>query len=150
MDEVLALESEKLKFAKRTLRVQRCKTLPSTTPKHPTKQPELVEKPHSTPTKTRPRIDAKSQPKGDPALGKRLAGLSKEERKQAKATDPARVARRLAKKKARMAMDKPEKSGMRMRERKDKKAKSFVNTGKKDKKQRERSERNLQKKNVKK
>jgi nucleolar protein 12 len=43
-------------------------------------------------------------PKGDPLLGEKLAGLSKDERKQRKSTDMDRVARRLAKKKARMAL----------------------------------------------
>ena len=37
-------------------------------------------------------------------LGEKLAGLSKDERKQRKSTDIDRVARRLAKKKARMAL----------------------------------------------
>ena len=37
-------------------------------------------------------------------LGEKLAGLSKDERKQRKSTDVDRVARRLAKKKARMAL----------------------------------------------
>ena len=37
-------------------------------------------------------------------LGEKLAGLSKDERKQRKSTDMDRVARRLAKKKARMAL----------------------------------------------
>lgn len=43
-------------------------------------------------------------PKGDPSLGEKLAGLSKDERKQRKTTDADRIARRLAKKKARMAL----------------------------------------------
>lgn len=43
-------------------------------------------------------------PKGDPALGEKLAGKSKDERKQLKSADADRVARRLAKKKARMNM----------------------------------------------
>jgi nucleolar protein 12 len=37
-------------------------------------------------------------------LGEKLAGLSKDERKQRKSTDVDRVARRLVKKKARMAL----------------------------------------------
>ena len=43
-------------------------------------------------------------PKGDPTLGDRLARLPKDARKKAKASDAARVARRLAKKRARMAL----------------------------------------------
>ena len=43
-------------------------------------------------------------PRGDPALGQKLAGLSKEARKEAKAGDADRVARRLAKKRAKAGM----------------------------------------------
>lgn len=39
-------------------------------------------------------------PKGDPTLGDRLASLSKDERKVAKASDPERLIRRAAKKEA--------------------------------------------------
>ena len=89
----MALEETKLKFAKRKLRVQRCKTLPgsklavTTTPKSKKQTPTAI-----------------VIPKGDPSLGEKLAGLSKDERKQHKSTDADRVARRLAKKKARMAL----------------------------------------------
>ncbi|OCB88138.1 hypothetical protein A7U60_g4766 [Sanghuangporus baumii] len=151
VDEVLAVEAEKLKFAKRTLRVQRCKTLPTAGPKPSTNKqaPSEKEIPHAS-TKTRSPAVSRSLPKGDPALGERLAGLPKEARKLAKATDPTRVARRLAKKKARMELEQTENSSKRLRERKDKKVKSAVNTGRKGKKKRERSERNLERKNVKK
>jgi nucleolar protein 12 len=44
-------------------------------------------------------------PKGDPAFGEKIAHLPKDERKKYKSSDPDRVARRLAKKKARMALD---------------------------------------------
>lgn len=43
-------------------------------------------------------------PKGDPSLGEKLAHLPKEARKQYKSSDADRVARRLAKKKARIAL----------------------------------------------
>jgi nucleolar protein 12 len=43
-------------------------------------------------------------PKGDPSLGEKLAHLSKDARKQIKSSDADRIARRLAKKKARMAL----------------------------------------------
>jgi len=90
----LALEETKLKFAKRKLRVQRCKTLPGS------------KLPDTTALKSKKRAPATTIviPKGDPSLGERLAGLSKDERKQRKSTDADRVARRLAKKKARMAL----------------------------------------------
>jgi nucleolar protein 12 len=45
-----------------------------------------------------------SIPKGDPSLGDKLRTLNKQERKAAKSVDPNRVARRLAKKKARNAL----------------------------------------------
>lgn len=49
-------------------------------------------------------------PKGDPALGDRLRGLDKDSRKVVKSGDADRVARRLAKKKARNAMERGDKS----------------------------------------
>lgn len=93
VDELLALEETKLKFAKRKLRVQRCKTLPGS------KFPATT-----TPKSEKPAPAAIVVPKGDPLLGEKLAGLSKDERKQLKSTDVDRVARRLAKKKARMGL----------------------------------------------
>jgi nucleolar protein 12 len=60
------------------------------------KQPKPSEKPHQN--------MPGAVPQGDPSLGEKLAHLSKEARKEVKATDSARVARRLAKKKARMAL----------------------------------------------
>jgi len=92
VDELLALEETRLKFAKRKLRVQRCKTLPGS--KIPSKAPP----------KHKETTAAIVIPKGDPLLGEKLAGLSKDERKQRKSMDADRVARRLAKKKARMAL----------------------------------------------
>ncbi|KAG5638850.1 hypothetical protein H0H81_009401 [Sphagnurus paluster] len=101
VDEVLALEPVKLKFAKRKLRVQRCRTLPgsSTSTRQATAAAPKADAPkRSAPT---PIVVV---PKGDPALGEKLAHLPKDARKQAKAADADRVARRLAKKKARHAM----------------------------------------------
>lgn len=51
-------------------------------------------------------------PKGDPALGAKLANMSKDERKEAKATDADRVARRMAKKQAKVAMAKSPRGGL--------------------------------------
>jgi len=99
------MEEPKLKFAKRKLRVQRCKTVQgkgvihSTSQKSPSTKPPAEKPGHPV----RPK-EASVIPKGDPSLGERLVGLSKEQRKQRKSTDPDRVARRLAKKKLRMAM----------------------------------------------
>ncbi|KAG2147397.1 uncharacterized protein EDB93DRAFT_1085496 [Suillus bovinus] len=101
VDEILAMEEQKLKFAKRKLRVQRCKILPkgSTTDKAATsKTPSTSNSAGAAPPM--------AIPKGDPSLGEKLATLSKEERKQIKAADTDRLARRIAKKKARIALAK--------------------------------------------
>ncbi|KAF9533101.1 hypothetical protein CPB83DRAFT_758389 [Crepidotus variabilis] len=99
VDRTLAMEESKLKFAKRKLRVQRCKTLPSSA-----KKSDASTKLSKTNSGTTLRRTPVIVPKGDPTLGAKLSGLSKEERKKAKSTDTERLARRLAKKKARMAM----------------------------------------------
>ena len=87
-----------MKFAKRKLRLQRCKTIPGS---------KLSENsnatPKTAPTSKRARKDI-VVPRGDPQLGEKLAHLSKDERKKAKASDPDRVQRRLAKKRAREAV----------------------------------------------
>ena len=93
-------------------------------------------------------------PKGDSSLGEKLAGLSKDVRKQLKATDADRVARRLAKKKARHALEKAGVSGpsdkkIRQRERK-KGTQRTVNTGRKESKGRVRSDKSMAKRNMKK
>jgi len=104
VDEVLSLEQERLKFAKRKLRVQRCKTLPGGT--HSVKVLEHTSKPSGStsqsskaqkPTRTSAAI-AVNVPKGDPTLGNKISHLSKDERKKVKSSDADRVARRLAKK----------------------------------------------------
>ncbi|KAG2068446.1 hypothetical protein BDR04DRAFT_1103272 [Suillus decipiens] len=115
VDETLAMEESKLKFAKRKLRVQRCKVLP----KSSATDKAAASKTTSTGAAPSPSIDV---PKGDPSLGEKIATLSKEERKQIKAADADRLARRMAKKKARMALAKQgvpvrgkEKDGVRTR-----------------------------------
>lgn len=110
VDELLALPSTKLSFRKRTLRLQRCKTLPRTA--HSGPAPAVSSsKPSSSRSSTKP--DKSKLPKGDPGLGARIADLSKEERKEAKALDTDRVARRLAKKKLRADLDKDQGHGRR-------------------------------------
>ena len=115
--------TKKLKFAKRKLRVQRCKTLPgvssktvSTNSHSPTTIPTTTNTPK---TKSRappvpiptPSIPTPiTIPKGDPSLGDKLAHLPKAQRKQIKSADADRVARRLAKKKAKALADKGVKS----------------------------------------
>ena len=90
------MEETKLKFAKRKLRVQRCKSLPGAT------KASAASHPSTHPTKSSKPIPI--VPKGDPALGAKLAHVPQEERKQVKSADADRVARRLAKKKARIAL----------------------------------------------
>ncbi|KAK7464220.1 Nucleolar protein 12 [Stygiomarasmius scandens] len=119
VDEVLTLEPTQLKFAKRKLRVERCKTLPggrsrvkvsSSTGKDKDKGQSAGKGRGKGNEKSKAKGPSTSRPgpvsvpKGDPSLGQKLAHLSKEERKAAKAADADRMARRLAKKKARMAM----------------------------------------------
>ncbi|KAG2123797.1 hypothetical protein DEU56DRAFT_43003 [Suillus clintonianus] len=101
VDEVLAMEELKLKFAKRKLRVQRCKILPKGSATDKATASKITSTSNSA--GAAPPIDV---PKGDPSLGEKLATLSKEERKQIKAVDADRLARRMAKKKARMALAK--------------------------------------------
>ncbi|TFK61546.1 hypothetical protein BDN72DRAFT_849568 [Pluteus cervinus] len=106
VDEILAMEEGKLKFAKRKLRVQRCKTIPGVTIPSKSLSTSTTTKPPNakiaTVTHRRP-IPVPVVPKGDPTLGAKLAGMSKYERKEVKATNADRIARRLAKKKARIA-----------------------------------------------
>ncbi|ORX36528.1 hypothetical protein BD324DRAFT_629236 [Kockovaella imperatae] len=114
VDEVLAID-QRLKFAKRPIRVQRCKASQS----HKIARQPVNTKQDSKPTSSKARptgsitsVTARSPkarnsssdaprviPKGDPKLGERLKGLSKDERKAAKASDAHRQARRMAKKK---------------------------------------------------
>ncbi|KAI0059605.1 hypothetical protein BV25DRAFT_1057022 [Artomyces pyxidatus] len=111
VDEVVALEEGKLKFAKRKLRVQRCKTLPGGGKLSHAKSHTPSGKTTSSGKPARPPRPAPGPkpgpiPKGDPRLGEKLAHLPKEKRKEVKAADSDRVARRLAKKKARNALEK--------------------------------------------
>ena len=130
------MEEGTLKFAKRKLRLQRCKTLPGSAP---VKKPEPKNKPapkitvgKPTDSGYQPRVSSSTKPKpislaelpkGDPRLGERLKDLDKDARKAAKAADTDRIARRMAKKKARLAMGVKEKSDKdskkRVRERKN-------------------------------
>ncbi|KAH9942888.1 hypothetical protein B0H21DRAFT_695772 [Amylocystis lapponica] len=149
VDEILALEQDQLKFAKRKLRVQRCKTVPGSAkvvPKFAKPAPSVrAPAPHLA-APTRPA------PKGDPALGAKLAHLPKDARKQAKAANPDRVARRMAKKRAKVLAEKGVKSPVdreRMRKRQGEKRA----TGAQEKergKRRVRSDRAIAKMNTKK
>ncbi|KAL1406412.1 Nucleolar protein 12 [Vanrija albida] len=106
VDELIAMPSAKLKFAKKPLRVQSCKTLPPSSKTRPAPatpapgaaapaKPKYAGKERNVPTGPIPR--------GNPALGDKLKDLSKDERKAAKTADADRQLRRLAKKKAKVA-----------------------------------------------
>lgn len=155
VDEVLALEQDRLKFAKRKLRVQRCKTLPGA--------PKLKfagqKSPGAPQQKSRGDGPARSQtkppvpihvPKGDPSLGTKIASLSKEERKKVKSTDADRVARRLAKKKAKALAEKGVKAKETVRERVRKRPQDKKGAAPEKGKKRVRSDRALSKMNTKK
>ncbi|KAI0771411.1 hypothetical protein BC629DRAFT_1442025 [Irpex lacteus] len=114
VDEILALEESRLKFAKRKLRVQRCKTLPGASKPikpSPSNKPSQSSSKQGKPERTRPSpTERVVVPKGDPTLGTKIASLSKEDRKKVKSSDADRVARRLAKKKAKALAEKGVKS----------------------------------------
>lgn len=112
VDEVIALPSAKLKFAKRPIRVQQCKTLPGAPKRAPAASSSADKSTKKAPKKL--RTAPATMPKGDPALGERLAGLSKDERKAAKAGDAERLARRLAKKQAKVAAQHREKGAVKL------------------------------------
>lgn len=111
------MEQDKLRFAKRKLRVERCKMNPGSklskqpstrgtaaTPKPLSKSPARTKEASSA--KPKPSVAPISIPKGDPSLGERLKGLDKEARRAVKSSDADRVARRLAKKQARNVLEK--------------------------------------------
>ena len=150
MDEILGLEPSMLKFAKRKLRIQRYKVIPSLSTLTSGKQDKTTFTVSSRAEKA--KATAKSSvtlPVGDPTLGKKLAGLSKDERKAAKAANEDRLKRRLAKKKLKDVVKKAEGGKDRKRER----SKLQHKTGGKAKvinKGRIRSEKSVAKRNVKK
>lgn len=102
----MALEQTRLKFAKRKLRVQRCKPKPSAAASAAKSKPTPV----STAGKKilDPSHFVSSAPKRAPAEHEKraaeLANLPKDERKAAKAADADRLARRMEKKKKRHAL----------------------------------------------
>lgn len=94
-DEMKAKKEAELKFQKRKLRISACRD--------PAQLKVKAKKASERPAKHRTVEGAASAPsmvvpKGDPLLGDRLKTLSKEARKEVKAGDEARLARRLAKK----------------------------------------------------
>ncbi|KAH0831868.1 hypothetical protein J3R83DRAFT_12727 [Lanmaoa asiatica] len=146
VDEILALEPGKLKFAKRKLRVQRCRSTPSAA--------SIKKVSPSKPVQTSCPAPVPPVPKGDPSLGEKLVKLTKEERKRVKAADADRVARRMAKKRSRMALAKqgvPPQNKQRERVRKAGATKKLGGAPpKKTTKGRVRSEKSITKRNTKK
>ncbi|KAJ7744701.1 hypothetical protein B0H16DRAFT_1422517 [Mycena metata] len=100
VDEILALAKTdegktKLKFAKRTLRVQRCRALGASS--SAAKLADATAK--SAASKSKSSYPAAPPKRGDPTLGARLAHLDKDARKAAKKADADRLLRRAEKKK---------------------------------------------------
>ncbi|BEJ16135.1 hypothetical protein CspHIS471_0507400 [Cutaneotrichosporon sp. HIS471] len=104
VDELISLPSTKLKFAKKPLRVQSCKTLPpaakrlASASKGDKGDKGKDGKDKGAKKERTKRTVPVSMPKGDPSLGDRLKDLSKDDRKAAKHADATRLARRMAKK----------------------------------------------------
>lgn len=116
MEEVLAMDAKQIKFAKRTLRVQPCKTIPTAnTLQNTIKKVAAGARGGASSNKKdktkKPYVRQGVIPKGDPLLGEKLKNLSKEERKNIKSSDADRQARRLAKKKAKMSLEKDKAKG---------------------------------------
>jgi nucleolar protein 12 len=129
------------------LRVERCKTLPGSL--NGLDRPSAATT-ATSPSRTHTPSTPKALPKGNPNLGAQLAHLSKAERKAAKAVDPERVARRLAKRKARNALRVPEQGKDRVRVRKNTTEHKGAGASARRKKSRVRSERSVEKRNAKK
>lgn len=117
VEEILAMDAKQIKFAKRTLRVQPCKTIPTANTLQNTIKKVAAgsggggaSSGKKDKTK-RPYVRPGVIPKGDPLLGEKLKDLSKEERKTIKSSDADRQARRLAKKKAKMSLEKDKAKG---------------------------------------
>lgn len=152
MDEILALEQEKVKFAKRKLRVQRCKVIPKGANSKQPKSPRTSRaNTPSTSTKSFGSRNVAQVPRGNPALGTKIQHLPKEERKKVKASDADRVARRMAKKKAKLLAEKGVKSRVdRPRVRKRPGEKSATGPNREKAKRRVRSDKAISKMNTKK
>ncbi|WVR03809.1 hypothetical protein IAU60_000805 [Kwoniella sp. DSM 27419] len=123
VDEILAMEASKIRFAKRTLRVQPCKTLPTSSTLNNTIKKLAAGANTGKPgdmkggagaAKSKPYVRSGPIPKGNPKLGEKIKDLSKEDRKIAKSADADRQARRMAKKKARHNMEKSEKGAVKL------------------------------------
>ena len=110
----MAVDRTKLKMNKRNIRIERCKNVTSSVISKSSTRATASKRASNRDNTSRPGARNKGQvpgrgvpeiPKGDPTLGDRLRGLDKDERRAAKAADSSRQARRLAKKKARHALE---------------------------------------------
>jgi nucleolar protein 12 len=110
----MAADQAKLKLNKRKIRVERCKNISSSGISRSLPRTTAGERASKRGSGSRPDVRNKEQalrpsaagiPQGDPTLGDRLRRLDKDARRAAKAADPSRQARRLAKKKARHALE---------------------------------------------
>lgn len=117
---MLGIDDSKLRFAKKPLRIQRAKTLPSAPKPAPkptaavatgSTKPGQFTKPGQTARPAPRPVHTGPIPKGNPLLGDKIRDLSKEDRKVAKSTDAERQARRMAKKKLRGKMGKEQEKG---------------------------------------
>ena len=98
------------------LRLQQCKTLPVGSSIEHSVVPEDSTS-HPTPRTMGPPVSvSKLAVKDDPFFGRKPAHLSKGKRKEVKSADADRVAKRLAKKKARNALEAPSKESERVEE----------------------------------
>ncbi|CAE7212404.1 unnamed protein product [Rhizoctonia solani] len=109
-DEILAMEPGTIKLAKRKLRIQRCKTVPGVSLQKPkVSRPANDSKKSDPPSKSDRQKPKANKParvlRADTGLGERIRSLSKEDRKSVKAGDADRIARRLAKKKAKVVSE---------------------------------------------
>ncbi|KAF8161776.1 hypothetical protein K438DRAFT_1921624 [Mycena galopus ATCC 62051] len=100
VDEILALAKtdegkKKLRFAKRTLRVQRCRVVGTSTSTSTAAGKSAA----TTSAASKSTFPATPPKRGDPTLGARLAHLDKDARKAAKRADAGRLERRAEKKK---------------------------------------------------
>lgn len=100
VDELIAMPSSKLKFAKKPIRVQPCKTLP---PKKAAAPSTSTDKSGKKVAPKPKRVPPPVMPKGNPKLGEKIKDLPKDERKAVKSADAERLARRLAKKQMKVA-----------------------------------------------
>lgn len=175
VDEMLALDAQRVRLSKRKLRLERCKSLSAAAAAKKAAEAasaraaaaEARERARkdkrsadAAARRAAPRIDLSELPAPRPDIGESLRELSKEDRKALKESDAERAARRLEKKsRARLTMkmekqkevlDKRLKLAGKGGSAESKKFKAGKNDGGKSKKTRTRSDAMIKKKNTKK